>query len=294
MTSLLRSVLCLCLGLPLLPRPAMAQQLSGTVSGATSQQPLPFVNIGLPARGLGTVSDEQGRYQLRYNPAYAADTVRISSVGFEPRLVPFAALLAAPNVVLTPAAVSLAEVSVLATNTKLRTHTLGLAKPSSHFDMHMSSNELGTELGTIIRLARRPTLVQTLHVAVVKNEAGPLTFRLNLYRLDAKGLPTNDKLLSRDVLLTASETPGVLTADLSADHLVVDQDFLLAVEWVKGADAVAVDLTKRLGFGGSLSYGYDIFMRRTSQAAWKKPTFKSNMPLLGLRPQVAFYTTVRD
>ena len=279
--------------LSLPPLRVAAQLLTGTVTNGTTHQPIPFVNIGLPKRGLGTVSDEQGRYRLPYNPAYADDTVRISSVGFEPRLLPFAALLASPDLALTPAAVSLAEVSVLAANSKLRTHTLGLAKPSAHFDLHMASNELGTEIGTIVHLGRKPALIQSLHLAIVKNEAGALTFRVNLYRLDAHGMPTAEKLLGHDVLLTASAQPGVLTADITADHLVLNEDFLLAVEWVKG-DQATVDLSKRLGFGGSLAYGYDIYMRRTSQAVWVKPTFKSNMPLLGLRPQVAVYATVRD
>ena len=286
-------LLCL-LAMPLLAVPTEAQIIVGTVTGGPGQQPVPFVNIGLPARGLGTVSDEQGRYRLAYNPAYAADTVRVSSIGFEHRLLLFAALLAGPAVQLTPAPVSLAEIRVVGPNAYHRTHTLGVDKPVPHFDMHMVTNELGTELGTVVHLQRKPTLVQSLHIAVVKNEAGPLTFRLNLYRLDAKGKPTTEKLLNRDVLLTAVPQPGVLTADLTADHLVVTEDFLLAVEWVKGTGATTPDLTKQLSFGGTMKYGEIFYMRRTSQATWQKPTFNSNFPMLGMRPQVAIYATVRD
>ncbi|MFC7667847.1 hypothetical protein ACFQT0_10945 [Hymenobacter humi] len=89
----------------------------------------------------------------------------------------------------------------------------------------------------MVHLPRRPALVQRLHVAVAQNEAGPLTFRLNLYRLDAQGRPTAEKLLAHDVFVTAAPTVGVLAVDLAADRLLLNEDFLLALEWVKAPPA---------------------------------------------------------
>jgi hypothetical protein len=277
-----------------LPGHSVAQTVIGTIVNTATQQPIPFVNVGLPKRGLGTVSDEQGHYQLAYNPAYAADTVRISSVGFQAKLLPFAALLAGPGIGLVPAEVQLAEVSVTAAGTYRQQHTVGLAKPSPSFDFHMISNELGTEIGTLIHLERRPALLQTVHVAVVKNEAGALTFRLNLYRLGPNGQPTTEKLLPHDVLVTATPQAGILSADLSAEHLVLNEDFVLALEWVKSPTPTAPDVTKRISFGGAMKYGGQLYFRNASQAAWVKPTFSSNVPMLGKRPTVALYATVKD
>lgn len=273
---------------------AVAQTVAGTILNTATQQPIPFVNVGLPRRGLGTVSDEQGRYQLPYNPAYATDTVRISSVGFQAKLLPFAALLAGPDVGLMPAEVQLAEVSVTAAGAYRELRTVGLAKPSPSFDFHMISNELGTEIGTLMHLERRPALLQTLNVAVVKNEAGPLTFRLNLYRLGPTGQPTTEKLLPHDVFVTATPQAGVLSVDLRTDHLVLNEDFVLALEWVKSPAGTAPDATKRISFGGAMKHGAQLYFRNTSQGAWVKPTFSSNVPMLGKRPTVALYATVKD
>ena len=274
-------------------RISAAQTIAGTVSGSGAQA-VPFVNIGLPARGLGTVADEQGHYRLAYNPAFAADTVRVSSVGFAPRLLTFAALRANPDIRLMPAPVALAEVSVQATNARLRTHELGLAQPSAKVRLNMASNQLGNELGTLVRLQRRPALLQSLHMVIMHNEAGPLTFRLNLYRLDRQGHPTTEKLVNHDVLVTAMPQAGILTADLSADHLLLTEDFLLAVEWVKGSGDLTPDLRKKLYFGGGLAPKSTLYMRRASQASWEIMPYTSNLPLMGLKPQVAFYATVRD
>ena len=278
----------------LFARVSAAQTIVGTVTTGSGPQVVPFVNIGLPARGLGTVADEQGHYRLGYNAAFAADTVRVSSIGFEPRLLTFAALLAAPDIRLIPAPVALAGVSVQASSAKLRIHELGLAKPSSQVRLHMNSNQLGTELGTLIHLHRQPTLLQSLHITVVQNQAGPMTFRLNLYRLDSHGQPTTEKLVQHDVLLTAMPQAGVLTADLTADHLLLSEDFLLAVEWVKGSGDATTDIQKRLAFGGGLAFKSTLYTRRTSQANWEIMTYTSNIPLMGMKPQVSFYATVRD
>jgi len=279
--------------LSLLPSTAAAQLIVGNIVNSATQQPIPFVNVGLPKRGLGTVSDEQGHYQLRYNPAYAADSVRMSSVGYEPRMLPFAALLAGANVGLAPLTVSLTEVSIVASSAYSRTHTLGLDKPGPKFDFRMMSNELGTEIGTLIHVERRPSLVQSLHVVVTKNETAPLTLRVNVYRLDPQGKPTAEKLLQRDVLLTTGPQTGILTADLTADQLVLVEDCLFAVELVKSSGPSAPDVSK-LHFGGALGYGGQCYFRIASQGAWIKPTMKSDVPLLGKKLQVAFYLTVKD
>lgn len=279
--------------LSLLPSTAAAQLIVGNIVNSATQQPIPFVNVGLPKRGLGTVSDEQGHYQLRYNPAYAADSVRVSSVGYAPRMMPFAALLAGANVGLAPLPVSLTDVNVVATSGYSRTHTLGLDKPRPKVNFSLRSNELGTEIGTLIQVERRPSLVQSLHVVVAKNETAPLTLRVNVYRLDAQGQPTTEKLLQRDVLLTTGPPTGVLTADLTADRLVLTEDCLLAVELVKSSGPGTPDVSK-LYFGGALGYGGQCYARLASQGAWIKPTVKSNVPLLGKKLQVAFYLTVKD
>ena len=117
---------------------AQAQPVAGTITGGAAAQPVPFVNIGLPRRGLGTVSDEQGRYRLAYDPAYARDTVRISSVGFKAQLVPFAALLAAPSLNLETDEVPLAEVSVVAAGYR-NTRELGVAKPMAGLNIDRKS-----------------------------------------------------------------------------------------------------------------------------------------------------------
>ncbi len=59
-----------------------AQFISGKVLDASTQQPLPYVNIGVLNKNLGTVSDEYGGFSLKLNPELLLDTLRFSMIGF--------------------------------------------------------------------------------------------------------------------------------------------------------------------------------------------------------------------
>jgi len=59
-----------------------AQFISGKILDASTQQPLPYVNIGVLNKNLGTVSDEYGDFSLKLNPELLLDTLRFSMIGF--------------------------------------------------------------------------------------------------------------------------------------------------------------------------------------------------------------------
>ena len=79
---------------------AGAQSVQGHVADAATGQAVPFVNIGVVGKDLGTVANEKGAYQLPFREALATDTVRVSSIGYRARLLTLRALQALPNVAL--------------------------------------------------------------------------------------------------------------------------------------------------------------------------------------------------
>lgn len=267
---------------------AVAQSISGVIMKAGSQEPVPFVNIGVPGKAVGTVADEQGRYRL--SGAASTDTVRISSIGFRPRRLTGQALLAQPNVQLTEDAVALREVKVKAKGYFRRTRTLGVANESSG-TITLSATDLGAEIGTVISLKHKPTKVLNANFNVAYNRAGSLKFRVNLYRLLPNGKPSTEKLIQRDIIVTSSVAKGPVTVDLTADQLILDDDFFLALEWIGGADAAKV--TNALAFSASIGYtNNELYIRTTSQGTWKRQS--AGAYLAGLQPRASFYVTVQD
>ncbi|MGI4762115.1 MAG: carboxypeptidase-like regulatory domain-containing protein [Janthinobacterium lividum] len=270
---------------------ALAQAISGRVTDARTGQPLPFVNIGVVGKALGTVSNEQGQYGLAFQENLANDTVRVSYLGYRPLLLTLRQLRAQPNLLLSPAAVALAEVRVQASRRAWRDRTLGFSGTSETTTLHLDAKSLGAETGTVIYLKHRPTKVLQANFNVARNQVGNVTLRVNLYRLDARGRPTNEKLLRREVLLHTTAAHGPIAVDLAPDNLLLNEDFFLSLEWVGGADADA--LQQGLVFSAGIGYAdNDIYYRTTSQASWER--ISAGAVLAGMQPKLSFYVTAQD
>jgi len=270
---------------------ALAQAISGRVTDAKTGQALPFVNIGVVGKALGTVSNEQGQYGLAFQESLANDTVRVSYLGYQPLLLTLRQLRAQPAVMLSATAVALAEVRVQASRRAWRDRTLGFTGNSENSTLSLEPKDLGAETGTVIYLKRRPTKVLRANFNVAYNQVGNVTLRVNLYRLDAKGRPTNEKLLRREVLLHTTATHGPISVDLAPDNLLLNEDFFLSLEWVGGADAAA--LHKGLAFSAGIGYAdNDIYFRSTSQASWER--ISAGAVLAGMQPKLSFYVTAQD
>lgn len=260
------------------------------MTDARTGQPLPFVNIGVVGKALGTVSNEQGQYGLAFQEKLAADTVRVSYLGYQPRLLTLRQLQGQPNLALSPAAVALAEVRVQGKSQFRRVHTLGNTGNGEMSTNTLSNNDLGGQVGTVIKLSRRPTRLRSATFNIARTSQGVVTFRVNIYRLDAHGRPTDTKLLARNIIVTAPAVRGPLTVDLSADQLILDENFFLAIEMLKWENA-----TPQAEFTFSAAIGYtnnEIYWRRTSQAPWERASVGAI--LAGMQPKLSFYVTAED
>ena len=61
------------------------QDYKGKVLDSKTNEPLPFVNIGVFGKGIGTVSDEEGLFNLRIDKSKLdkTDTIQFSSLGYQ-------------------------------------------------------------------------------------------------------------------------------------------------------------------------------------------------------------------
>jgi len=72
---------------------AFSQIISGIVISEKSRVPVEYVNIGIPGKGVGTVSDETGKYTLLIVPEYKDDSLLLSCIGYEPYALKISDLL---------------------------------------------------------------------------------------------------------------------------------------------------------------------------------------------------------
>lgn len=261
-----------------------AQTISGTIADFQTHEVLPFVNIGIVGRDIGTVTDENGHFAISAPNALSTDTLRLSMVGYTTQTWALAAFLQKypdkSTVYLAPANIKLAGVTIRPRN--LRKRILGNESENKFMTAAFKINDLGSELGVLIKTKKRPTFVRRFNCFVAHNSYDTLFFRVNIY--DTKnGKPTNNILQQNVFVEKVGFKEGWIDIDLTSYNINVTNDFVISLEWVKDLD---VDMPKdmsdkearsrmRRGEGLLFSvvpFGSAALYRKASQGSWEKVT----------------------
>lgn len=238
--------------------------LVGQVIDADTEEPLPYVNIGLVNQNIGTVTDEAGYFELEVpGNGFADATLRFSMIGFEPQDFTLQEyrdqkILTIP---LKEKATALEEVVLTTKRNKYQTKILGNKTTSQLIYAAFTTNKLGNEMGFLVRGRKNPMILKKFNVSLVENDYGPIRFRLNFYDLK-DGLP-NETLLNENIIVDTDIQSGIVSKDLTPYEIVIDQDFFVAIEWIE-------DLGPgKLFFSGGF-FGSPLIAREVSQGTWSK------------------------
>ncbi|MCO6147365.1 carboxypeptidase-like regulatory domain-containing protein [Flavobacterium sp. NRK1] len=242
-----------------------AQTLKGVLKDAATGEPLPYVNVGVLNKNIGTVSGEDGRFTLLVPEGHSSDTVRISMIGYATRdfiVDDMAARLADNNEIkMKEQATELKPVVV--SNRKSGEKLLGNKTESKSVTAAFTSNKLGNEVGTVMKIKGDIALLKTFSASIASDDNPPVKMRLNFYSLDKKGMP--DKLLiNENIIVDTPKNSGKLVVDLTPYNIMVEDDFLVSLEWIEDAPN-----SKRIWFSAAL-FATPIIARETSQGTWNK------------------------
>ena len=239
-------------------------ELIGQVIDALTEEPIPYVNIGLVDENIGTVSDEQGYFQLEIDPLqYSQSNLRFSMIGFESKTYVLQEYLQKELLIipLTEESTELEEVVVSTKRTQFETKILGNKTTTKFIYAAFTTNKLGNEMGFVVRQRKRPMILKKFNISLVENDYGLIRFRLNFYSVE-NGLPTST-LLKENIIIETDATSGIVSKDLAPYEIVIDEDFFVSIEWIK-------DLGPgKLYFSGGF-FGSPLIAREVSQGTWSK------------------------
>jgi hypothetical protein len=236
----------------------------GQIIDAESQQPLPYVNVGLIDLNYGTISDEQGFFEFELpTEVDAAARLRFSMIGFQTKEHSLKDYIDQDLffISLSEKNTALDEVVVSTQRTKFETKILGNKTTSKMIYAAFTTNRLGNEMGFVVRQRKRPMILKKFNISIVQNDFFPLRFRLNFYTVE-NGLPL-ETLLKENIIIETDIYSGIVTKDLTPYEIVIDQDFFVAIEWIE--DLGSGDLFFSGGFFGS-----PLIAREVSQGTWAK------------------------
>lgn len=231
------SMLLLCVRLT-----ASAQTSVTALTGVvidTTRSPLAYANVGIVNKPVGTVTDEQGQFQLYLTGAVLpTDSLRVSLLGYSSQIVPIAGISREGSdqlrFTLSARTTALAEVSIRTAKLKQKIVGNTNTKASMKTDFAISTRprqNLGAEIGRVFPIPKKGAFLDEFTFFVSANNFDSTRLRINVYSLH-KNYPA-DYLLERPIYVTMKpRQTGWITVDLRAHNLYVTDDVAVGVEWV--------------------------------------------------------------
>ena len=235
--------------------------LQGIVIDSMTNEPIGFVNIGVLENTNGTVSSENGKFELQLKGKES--TIRFSCIGYQSQTFSAEALGKLDKVFLKSTGYDIQAVKIKAkkfkkrkkVGTKVLTNINTIAWGSSEFT--------GLEIGVPIKI-RKESLLKSAHFGVLKSSTANTRLRVNIY--DFKNGKVGENLMPENVFVYAKDIVKDGKVDLSHLNLVVGNDVLLSLETIEKDEAEGFYLI----FGCGIRFSGNIYTRDASQAAFKK------------------------
>lgn len=216
-------------------QPAPVRQLTGVITDSAAR-PLPFATVGVVGKGVGTVADADGRFQLMLPASVVGtDTLRFALLGYASRCWAVAGLPAAPlTVALSEKKVALPAVAVKARG--LDTMSIG----NSHYRTRLQTNfalggqpglNVGSEIGRVFQLPHRGAWLEEFMFILSANDFDTVQLRINVYQL-RNGVPAEPLLRQPLYQLIARSGSRRVRVDLRQENLFAHDEIAIAVEWV--------------------------------------------------------------
>ena len=258
--------------------------LTGRVQAQGSKATIPYVNIGVRGKNMGTTTDENGEFSLRVPSHLVNDTLTLSAIGFQEQALSIAKISGNQQhlFVLAEKPTALNEVVVLGRTAKTR--RIGTTTHNPVLWGRVMKNETHdmVEFAKLIPLANTPSELVQAHIFLRYPTVDTVVFRLNFYRA-ADGLPA-ERLIEQPVLVRTAIQNGWLSIDLTKYALTLKTDFFLGFEFLPEKPLVVPTFKQGPVFSYGGQFGGAAISRTSSLGTWKRESGAS----------LSAYVTVRQ
>lgn len=223
---------------------------------------IPFVNIGLAGKNIGTVSNSRGEYYLLLSDSLLDESLTFSHVAFDMLELPLHACLGVDQVSMNSRIINLEEVSIR--SNELAQKKIGVKRTSMLYVMPAYIDKDIYEIAVPLELVEDDTQIVSLNMFIAKATVDSCLFRVNLYR-SVKGQP-GEKLSSLNIIIKTVLIDNQWNSiDLTQYKLFYNQDIFLSVEFLPLFDGNA---PFQISYGAKLLKSGKAFVRQSSLGAW--------------------------
>lgn len=207
--------------------------LNGYVQDSKTGIKLPYANIGVMNKEIGTVSDKEGAFNFRLTESNLNDTIRISMLGYKPKVLAVRNLLNKYNGIAINLEEDISELNeVVVTAKKWKKKVLGNKTKSTFIGHLFYYEQLGKEMGIRMNVGREPTFVDDFNFHISYNRFSAKSyFRLNMYKI-VKGKPSENILKDNIIITVEPKQTGMISTSLKEYDIVLTEDVIVTLEWV--------------------------------------------------------------
>ncbi len=207
--------------------------LSGFVQDSKTKVKLPYVNIGVLNKEIGTVSNKEGSFDFHLSESNANDTIRISMIGYKPKILVVDKLLNKKGNIEVNLKEEISELNeVVVTAKKWKNKVLGNKTKSTFIGHLFYYEQLGKEMGIRMNVGRKPTFVDDFNFHISYNRFSAKSyFRLNMYKI-VNGKPSDNILKNNIIISVEPKQTGMISTNLKEYDIVLTEDVIVTLEWV--------------------------------------------------------------
>ena len=240
--------------------------ISGKVMDGDNKEMLPYVNIGIKHKNIGTVSAKNGSYSILIPTQNQDDTLTFSMVGYNEFTLPLRNIISpdpqtiqlkARHLTLEPARVTV----------KLVEKKIGLVKNHAliHFvDGSTNKNDI-FEIAQLIKLDTILTKITSVNLTITEAREDSGTFRINFYGFD--GLRPTGRVVETSLIQTHAIVPGLLVLDLKKYNIYLKGNIVIGIEFLPTGKVNSGRINYEVKLGGPAKS----FVRTSSQGDWRVP-----------------------
>ncbi|WP_339708944.1 carboxypeptidase-like regulatory domain-containing protein [uncultured Kriegella sp.] len=255
------------------------KNIEGVVKSYENDAPLPYVNIGIAHKAIGTVSDKNGFFSLSLNDnATQKDSVTFSYVGFRTKKYATSELNNKHNIILLhPESVELNEVVVSSTKIKRKPKKIGRSSKGlglTHMNFY-SYNEkdvddrLSKEVGMKFKI-KSSCHIKDLNFKITSNDFTSLKFRLNFYKI-IDGLPSNLLINKNVVFEVKNNFIGWFKVNLEPHEIYLEdktEAIAVSIQWLESVKEN--NRSKYFAISTAASPLHTAYYREKTMDTWSK------------------------